>query len=71
MSKDGQRLHDICCHNLDNYFVDMCYINQFKPNWISHSYQFDQSIFVLRIVGIYIFYFKEIDRTFCKQMVEP
>ena len=27
--------------------------NQFKPNGISHYYQLDQSIFVLRVVGWY------------------
>ena len=101
MRRDGQRLQDICCHNLDNNFVDMCYINQFKvrkgakirnryiqvthltqdtsgkatnsqsdTTGISHSYQSDRLIFVLRIVGIYPFYSKY-DRTFCKQMVEP
>ena len=41
-----------------------------KPNGISHSYQLDQSISVLRVVdGIFQLY-SNFSRTFCKQKVE-
>ena len=35
-------------------------INPFMPNGISHSYQLDHSIFVLRVVGWYFFIFIQI-----------
>ena len=49
------------------YIVD---INPFKPNEISHSYQLDQCISVLRDTGWYSFHFYSFNRTFCKQTVE-
>ena len=40
---------------LDNFFIqlrkgDIISINPFKPNGISHSYQMDQSIFILILI---------------------
>ena len=44
--------------------------SHFNPNGISHSYQLDQSISVLRVVsGIFQLY-SNFSRTFCKQKVE-
>ena len=43
-------------------------INPFMPNEISHPYQSDKSIFVLRVAGIFPFY-SNVNRTFCKQKV--
>ena len=46
-------------------------VNPFKPNWISHFYQLDQYISVLRVVRCYIsYFFQNFDRTFCKKTVE-
>ena len=40
-------------------YVLVCMFNQFKPNGISHSYQLDESISVLRVVEWYFsFLFK-------------
>ena len=44
-------------------------INPFIPNEISHPYQSDKSIFVLRVAGTFPFY-SNVNRTFCKQIVE-
>ena len=44
-------------------------INPFIPNGISHPYQSDKSIFVLRVPGIFPFY-SNVNRTFCKQIKE-
>ena len=44
--------------------------NPFKPNGISNSYQLDQSISVLRIVGRYFSFLVKFNRIFCKQTVE-
>ena len=44
---------------------------QFKPNGISHSYQLDQSISVLSVVGWYFsFLIKNFKKIFCKQTVK-
>ena len=40
----------------------------FRPNGISHSYQLDQSISILRVVGCYFFF--NFNRTICKQALE-
>ena len=47
-------------------------INPFKPNGISHYYQLDQFISVLRVVmlGGILHLNSNSDRTFCKQTVE-
>ena len=45
--------------------------NPFKPNGISHHYQLEQYISVLRgIGGIFLFFFSILNRTFQKQTVE-
>ena len=45
--------------------------NPLKPNGISQSYQLNQSISVLRVVGWYFFHFySNFKRIFCKQIVE-
>ena len=45
--------------------------NPFKSNGISHFYQLDQSISVLRVVGWYFFVFiQTLIRAFCKETVE-
>ena len=36
-----------------NDYITRNHLNQFKPNGISHCYQFDLSIFVLRVFGLY------------------
>ena len=41
----------------------------FKPNGISHFYQMDQTISVLRIIGCVFVLFK-FNRKFCKQTLE-
>ena len=41
--------------------------NPFKRNGISHFYQMDQSIFVLRVVGWSFSFYSNFNRTFCKQ----
>ena len=46
------------------------HFNPFKPNGISHSYQLDQSISVLRVVGGIFQLYSNFSRTFCKQKVE-
>ena len=43
-------------------------INPFKQNEISHSYQLDQSISVLRDVELY--FYSNSNRIFCKQTAE-
>ena len=45
-------------------------LNPFKPNRISHFYQLDQSISILRAVGWYFQFYSNFIRTFCKQIVE-
>ena len=42
--------------------------NQVKPNGVSHSYQLDQSISVLRVGGRFFHFLSNFDRTFCKQI---
>ena len=38
--------------NIISVFIIISVINPFKPNGISHSYQLDQSISVLRMFGL-------------------
>ena len=44
--------------------------NPFMPNGISHSYQLEQSISVLRDVRWYFSFFSSFNRKLCKQTVE-
>ena len=44
--------------------------NTFKPHGISHSYQLDQSVSVLRVVGRYLSFYLNFKRTNCMQPVE-
>ena len=44
--------------------------NPFKPNGISHCYQMDQSISVLRHVGCFFHFYSNFDRIFFKQTLE-
>ena len=44
--------------------------NPFKPNGISHTYQLDQSMSVLRVVRLYFSFLSNSNRSFCKQTVE-
>ena len=45
-------------------------LNPFKPNGISHYYQLDQYISVLRDVGSIFHFYSNFNLTFCKQLVE-
>ena len=46
------------------------YFNPLMPNGLSLSYQLDQSISVLRVVGWYFSFYSNFNRTICKQTVE-
>ena len=41
--------------------------NPFLPNGISHPYQLDQSIPILRVVGCYFSFYTYINRIFCNR----
>ena len=45
---------------IDQMYDASCSFNQFKPTGISHRYQLEQSISVLRDVGWYFFIFIQI-----------
>ena len=45
-------------------------VNSFKLNGVSHSYQMDQSISVLTVVGWYFHFYSSFNRTLYKQTVE-
>ena len=49
---------------------DIKYINLFKLNGISQSYQLDESSSSLKVVGWYFHFYSKFFRTFCKQTVD-
>ena len=56
---------------LADHRVNCDWVNPFKPNGISHSYQLDQSIYILRVVGWYFSFFLNFKRILYKQAAEP
>ena len=44
---------DLSLHIFPPFWFISNVINPFKPNGISHYYQSDQSISILRVVGLY------------------
>ena len=69
------------CHCLPCFFfkilmkmktdlTSVCVFNPFKPIGISHDYQLDRSISILRVVGWYFLFLFKFVRAFCKQSVE-
>ena len=45
-------------------------VNPFKPNGITHYYQLDQSIFILRVIRLYFSFYQNSNRASCKRTVE-
>ena len=45
-------------------------INSFRPNGISTSYQFNQSISILGFFGWYLSIYSNLNRAYCKQIVK-
>ena len=60
--------HTLSRHNFRSHVIRPCY--PYKLNELSHYYQLDQSISVLRVVGWYFHFNSNDSRTLCKQTVE-
>ena len=54
----------------DNFHKLYFFLNPFKPNGTSRSYQLNQSSSILRVVGLYFSFYSHFNRTLNKQTVE-